>query len=284
MLDDFSAATAIGLFQGLLVLGGLGLAGAWFFAPRLQPARRGPSCLPRWDAPLGDTLLVCWVAVVSVFMGSLLAGSLARQFALVATDGWASVLTVIGFQGALVVALTAFGAYKRSVGQPLPVSGIHPSLPLGDRILLGAAVFCAAMPFVYATSFASSAAMEAFGLPVKLQDLAGLFATTGSPVLLLALTVMGIVVAPLGEELLFRAGIFRILGGFLPRRAALLISALLFASLHLSLVHFVPLTVLGVIFALAYEKTGSLLVPVVAHGLFNLNTILALLAGLGTAP
>jgi membrane protease YdiL (CAAX protease family) len=92
---------------------------------------------------------------------------------------------------------------------------------------------------------------------------------------------MGVVVAPLGEELLFRAGLFRISRRYLPRWAALLLSALAFASLHLSTVHFVPLTVLGVVFGIAYERSGSLLVPVIAHGLFNLNSILLILAGVG---
>ena len=277
-------ATVLALVQGLLVLGGLGLCGAWFFAPKLQPWRARPSGLPRWDVPLGDTLLVCWVAAVTVFFGSLLAGSTARQLGLTVTDGWTSVLSVLGFQGSLVVVFALFTLYKRSVGRPLPAVGVSPPASCSDRILLGAAVFCVAMPFVIATSFASTAAMNALGLPIKQQDLAGLFATTDSPLLLLALTAMGIVVAPLGEELLFRAGLFRILGRFLPHWVALVLSALAFATLHWSAIHFVPLTVLGIIFALAYEKSGSLLVPVIAHGLFNLNSIVALLAGLGSTP
>lgn len=284
MSDLPSTATLIQFVEGLLVLVGLGLVGAWFFAPGLETARTRCPLLPRWNAPLGDTLLVCWVAGVSVLLGSILAGSVFRQLGLAATDGWTSVLTVLGFQGALIAALFVFSLYKRSIGLPLPPASSHPAAPLGDRLLLGAAVFCVAMPFVIGTSYASTEAMDALGLPVKLQDLAGLFATTDAPILLLALSFMGIVVAPLGEELLFRAGLFRILGSFLPRWPAILISALLFATLHWSLVHFVPLTMLGVIFALAYEKTGSLLVPVVAHGLFNLNSILALLAGLGQTP
>jgi membrane protease YdiL (CAAX protease family) len=284
MHDLTPAATTLALLQGLFVLGGLGLSGAWFFAPKLQPWRAQPARMPRWDAPLGDTLLVCWVAAVTVLFGSLLAGSTARQFGLTVTDGWTSVLSVIGFQGSLVLVFALLALYKRSVGRPLPAVAARPSAPFGDRILLGAAVFCVAMPFVLATSFASTAAMNALDLPIKLQDLAGLFATTNSPALLIALTIMGIVVAPLGEELLFRAGLFRLLGVFLPRWAAVLLSALAFATLHWSAVHFVPLTVLGIIFALAYEKSGSLLVPVIAHGLFNLNSILALLAGLGSTP
>lgn len=281
MPDLSAAADAILLCQWLLAFAGLALVAVWFLAPKLQPLRQRPALVPHWDAPVVDTLLACWVAVCGGFLGSLLAGSTARQLGLATDDGWISVLSVLGFQGAIVATLVAFALYRRSVALPLPPAGRRPPAPATDRILLGAAVFCAALPFVYGTSYLSAWLMELLGLPVKLQDLANLFTATDSPLQLLALTLMAVVVAPLGEEVMFRAGAFRIARRFLPRWGALLLSALLFATLHRSAVHFLPLTVLGVIFALAYEKSGSLLVPVVAHGLFNLNSILLLLAGIG---
>jgi membrane protease YdiL (CAAX protease family) len=41
--------------------------------------------------------------------------------------------------------------------------------------------------------------------------------------------------------------------------------------------------VLGMILALAYEATGSIRVAIVAHALFNLNTVLIVLSGLTEA-
>lgn len=281
MPDLADSAAAFQLAQGVLVLLGLGLLAIWFLAPKLQSVRQAEPRVPCWDAPLVDTLLVAWIAVCATLVGSLLAGSVARQLDLAAENGWTSVVSVLGFQGAIIAALACFALYRRTTGRPLPAFGFNPPATLTDRLLLGAATFCVALPFIYGSSFLSAQAMELLGLPVKLQDLANLFATTDSPPLLLALTFMAIVVAPLGEELLFRAGCFRIARRFLPRWLALLVSAIAFASLHLSAIHFVPLVVLGIIFALAYEKSGSLLVPVVAHGLFNLNSILMLLAGAG---
>jgi membrane protease YdiL (CAAX protease family) len=281
MPDLAAAAELIQYSQWALAFVGLVLVAVWFLAPKLQPLRLQPPLVPRWDAPLGDTLLVCWVALCTIFLGSMLAGSVYRQLSLSSGDGWTSVLSALGFQGALVVVIALFCFYRRTTGRPLPPAGRHPAAPLTDRILLGAAVFCVALPFVFASSYAASETMKFLDLPVKLQDLAGLFHAGASPLLLLALTFISVVVAPLGEEVLFRAGIFRIARSFLPRWAAILLSALAFASLHMSMVHFIPLTVLGIVFALAYEKSGSLLVPVVAHGLFNLNSILNLLAGLG---
>lgn len=283
-MPDF--ATASDLVQSVqygLAFIGLVLAAVWYLVPKLEPLRRAPARMPRWDASLVDTALVCWVAFISIFIGQLLSGSIFRQLGLSTGNGWTSVLSALGFQGLLIVVLPLFCFYRRTTGRPLPFAGCRPPAPLADRILLGAAVFCVALPFVAATSFASTYLMQLLGLDVSQQELAGFFNNGTAPLLLLALTLISVVVVPVGEELLFRAGIFRILGRVLPRWAALLLSALAFAALHGSVVHFIPLTVLGIVFALAYEKTGSLLVPVVAHALFNLNSIVGLLAGLGVA-
>jgi hypothetical protein len=88
-----------------------------------------------------------------------------------------------------------------------------------------------------------------------------------------------ILVAPITEELIFRAGLFRYLRTRIPRWAALLLPALLFASLHGNLAAFAPLAALGIVFALAYEHTGRIAVPIIAHALFNLNTLVLLLTG-----
>jgi hypothetical protein len=50
--------------------------------------------------------------------------------------------------------------------------------------------------------------------------------------------------------------------------------------LHANLASFVPLALLGIGLALVYEKTGSLVAPVVLHALFNLNTTLIVFSGL----
>ena len=237
--------------------------------------------MPRWDAALGDTFLIAWIALCTFFVGSLLAGSIMKQLGLEPTDGWASVIAVLGFQGSMIAVLAVFALYRRSLGRPLPPTEVRPAEPLADRALVGAAVFCVAMPFVVGTSYLSTLAMNSLGLPIDNQELANIFATADSPLLVLALTVVAVIVVPVSEEVLFRAGVFRILARYLPHWAAVLISALAFAALHGSMVHFIPLTVLGAIFALAYERSGSLLVPITAHALFNLNSIIGLLAGLG---
>jgi membrane protease YdiL (CAAX protease family) len=42
------------------------------------------------------------------------------------------------------------------------------------------------------------------------------------------------------------------------------------------------LVALGIIFSLAYERTGRIGTTIIAHGLFNLNTIILILCGVTT--
>ena len=82
-------------------------------------------------------------------------------------------------------------------------------------------------------------------------------------------------VMPFAEELLFR-GLFY---GWLRERrgvtAAVVISALLFSLLHGILWLAPALFVVGMILALVYEKSGSLWVAVLVHGLFNSAGVIA---------
>jgi membrane protease YdiL (CAAX protease family) len=58
---------------------------------------------------------------------------------------------------------------------------------------------------------------------------------------------------------------------------ALVMSSVLFGIIHLNLMTLVPLTVLAMLLAILYEKTGNLLAPIIAHSLFNLVNFVALL-------
>lgn len=82
--------------------------------------------------------------------------------------------------------------------------------------------------------------------------------------------LIGGIVGPIAEEVFFRG----ILYGFLRRwgvLVALTLSTLLFVLAH-SISHgvFIPQVVGGILFAIAYEVEGSLLVPITIHTLGNL--------------
>jgi membrane protease YdiL (CAAX protease family) len=88
--------------------------------------------------------------------------------------------------------------------------------------------------------------------------------------------LLAVAVAPLAEEFIFRFFLYGVLRRYAGRAVALVISALLFAGVHAHLPSFAPLFVLGACFTLAYEWSGSLLVSMSMHAIFNSLTLLAL--------
>jgi membrane protease YdiL (CAAX protease family) len=85
----------------------------------------------------------------------------------------------------------------------------------------------------------------------------------------LPLGVVTLVLAPAGEEVLFRGILYPwVKQGWSPR-VALWSTSLIFGAIHLNLVTLVPLTVLAVALVMLYERTGNLLAPITAHALFN---------------
>lgn len=91
-----------------------------------------------------------------------------------------------------------------------------------------------------------------------------------------------VVVAPIAEEIFFRGVVFNAFMREGGRRWAYVGSALLFGILHLSLVSFVPILLLGVALAAVYERTRSLVAPIALHATFNgLSVAVALLERYG---
>ncbi|MGA8015397.1 MAG: type II CAAX endopeptidase family protein [Candidatus Dormiibacterota bacterium] len=85
------------------------------------------------------------------------------------------------------------------------------------------------------------------------------------------------VVAPIVEETFFRGFVYGWMRRQLNVPAAAVLSGCFFALVHFQPVIFVPLAVLGVVLALLYEYSGSLLPGMVVHALFNLVEIIAIL-------
>jgi membrane protease YdiL (CAAX protease family) len=101
----------------------------------------------------------------------------------------------------------------------------------------------------------------------------------GLVLLLLAIAVVGL--APLCEELFFRALIFRGLRGFWTLTPSLLASGLLFGLFHFNLGVVLPFTLIGVVFAWSNEESGSIYTSIAAHGAVNALSFVLTAAGLG---
>jgi membrane protease YdiL (CAAX protease family) len=143
----------------------------------------------------------------------------------------------------------------------------------------GFLAFTALLPVVWLVNVGWQAALARLEIPAPPQDLVLLFARSGDTASLAIMVVLAVVIAPVTEELVFRVGLFRWLRTRPLRGVALFVPAAGFAALHGYLAVFLPIVVLAVCLALAYERSGHPLVPITAHALFNLNTVVLLLAG-----
>lgn len=96
--------------------------------------------------------------------------------------------------------------------------------------------------------------------------------TSGNSIGTLIVNIMIVgVFAGLGEELFFRGGLMRLLGGVrsIGTHKAIWISAIIFSALHLQFFGFVPRMILGVFFGYLLAWSGSLWLPILMHIINN---------------
>ena len=95
--------------------------------------------------------------------------------------------------------------------------------------------------------------------------------------------IIAVVLAPLFEELLFRGMLFQSLRRRVGMWPAALLSSAAFTIIHVEIIASQPLALaglfaLGVVFAWGFHRTGSLLVPIIAHAMFNGIALLLVVA------
>lgn len=85
----------------------------------------------------------------------------------------------------------------------------------------------------------------------------------------------GIILAPIGEELLFREGLYSLLKQRFQGVSAIVICALIFGMSHgYHALGIASCCLAGVIFTLIYEKTGSVWYSILAHAMCNLHSLI----------
>ncbi|MDQ6859690.1 MAG: CPBP family intramembrane metalloprotease, partial [Verrucomicrobiota bacterium] len=70
--------------------------------------------------------------------------------------------------------------------------------------------------------------------------------------------------------------LYGVLRRYFGRSVGLVANSFLFAAVHMHLPSLIPLFVLGICFTIAYEWSGSILVSMTMHALFNSMTLIAL--------
>jgi ABC-2 type transport system permease protein len=159
--------------------------------------------------------------------------------------------------GGLVSCGLARWSFRKLAVEDAPVYGFKPnraSVAAGIR----GAVFAAAVGVLY------------LRLMLYLGQGRHIIGLQGDAPMAIGLTFLMVIPDPIFEEYLFRGLVYTGLKHALGFRSAVLLSALTFAVVHPPF-SFVPVFALGLCTALAYERTGTLLAPMIVHGLYNLT-------------
>jgi membrane protease YdiL (CAAX protease family) len=150
---------------------------------------------------------------------------------------------------------------------------MHPLKVIGTALLL----WIPMLIVVNGSAFGMQQWLEGFWPDMDGQEVVEAFRSSKDPLAKALLIVSAAIIAPLVEETVFRGFIYGVIKRYTDGFFAALCSALLFAVIHMHVGTVVPLTLLALIFCAIYEVTGSLLVPMALHGLFNATSLAVML-------
>lgn len=270
---------------GLLLLGTILLLRA-LGSPERRRAWFSANRIPHWPLTGHEVTLLLVLLFLCGFAGQSLAVRLFDGALKTATDRTGLEVVAYGtaFHGCALLGWLLFRVLRRwlytDYGALPAAEAPSPRLPFGELFGTAAIGLLVALPVLTLVSKAWEFVLTRFGLPGEPQDLIDIFAKTDSPLVIAGMLVVACVLAPINEELIFRAGLFRFLRQRFGRSAAFVASGVSFGALHGNWAGFVPLALLGAALSLVYEKTGDIRVPIVLHAMFNLNTVLIILSGL----
>jgi membrane protease YdiL (CAAX protease family) len=138
--------------------------------------------------------------------------------------------------------------------------------------LWGAGLLLSALPLIFASSAVVSSLMHVNSQKDS-QPIMQLFEQAGEPAKRIPIIILAIVIAPLAEEFFFRGFLYGVLKRYAGALPALVFTGVAFALIHLHVPSLLPLFLLACVLTLAYELSGSLLVPMAMHALFNAITL-----------
>ncbi len=144
----------------------------------------------------------------------------------------------------------------------------------GRQCRAGGFLYLAFMPPFVLIGWLYAMALKGFNLQTDRQKILRVFIDPNLPLgSRIAIVVMAVIMAPIWEETLFRG----IASSALAKQARLWlvvgVVSLFFAAIHGHLPALLPLFTLAVALSLAYIHTGSLVVPIVMHAIFNSVTL-----------
>lgn len=269
LASDVGGVPEAGGWPGLILLGivGAALVGVsarlYFREARavLAPggSRFDASRFTGADMVVGG-LIVAWFLVNTLPL--LLGGADAEALASGVITREALVLSMLLFV-AVVVMVLGFLVFRG-----VPVGGVFGfrRMPFGRAMLMAGGMLLAAYPLMGVAALAGQLLPGEFP---RAQGIVEFFLRAENPGDRLLVIVLAVVVAPVCEEFLFRGYLYGALKRGIGLVGAIGVTSLLFALIHGHVPSLAVFFVLAVCLGIAFEKSGSLIVPMAMHSLFN---------------
>ena len=142
-------------------------------------------------------------------------------------------------------------------------------IPLFRAVAIAFGLIMAAFPLVLCASLITQLVLQQGAQEQELVTLFKHAAHDSNRSGVAQILIAGAVVAPICEEFLFRGFFYVVFKRYLGATASALLTSGLFAAFHVNATAFPSLFVLAICFTIAFEATGSLLVPMTMHAVFN---------------
>ncbi|MEM0897790.1 MAG: type II CAAX endopeptidase family protein [Verrucomicrobiota bacterium] len=186
----------------------------------------------------------------------------------------------VGEQVAIILSGVVFHAFF--AGAVLAYFGALRGFNLGEmfglRRVLGLNLLARSLiGFAIGLLFAWAAAIvwgellkHGFSEKAELQESVRMLAESDSWLLKGTVVFAAVIAAPISEEIIFRGFLYPALKRYSDRFFAAVVTSLIFAVIHFNTASVLPLFALAMVMVISYELSGSLLVPIGIHAIFNL--------------
>lgn len=142
---------------------------------------------------------------------------------------------------------------------------------------LGLLILIPVVLVVNTSAYLVSGWLEQFWTGLEPQNAVQAFRDNNQPGVRVMMVVFAVFIAPLVEETFFRGFIYPVFKKYTVGPYAAICSSLLFGLVHLHVGSLVPLVILALLLCRVYERTGSLIVPMVIHSGFNAISLIGLM-------
>ena len=264
------------MIYGFVILAA-GLICLVHFLTKVLPSLRGQRLLPlpAWTIPPGEFFLGAAALAAAVMAVQIpVAGMVMEDRGLDEATAWDLFLLGSAFH---LTALAVYCFLRLNFPEQFALTGEKGQTRKWERAALaGGYAFLLAMPVIAVVTYGWKLLLRQLDITADRQETVLALVESESTAAFAAMFFLTVVVAPVTEELIFRGCLYRFMKSKLPALAAMAGSAALFAAMHQNLFAFVPLFILGMLLALAYERSGSLIAAITLHALFNFNTVFTL--------